>query len=115
MAASNLGSSIARRGLMAPGDAVTSLGTNGQTVTSGGTSAATPFVTGAIALLWSIFPPSVVRDGCGELCSDATLAEIAEVLGDLLGRGPPLCRLRPAGSGTEPLGGFHAIIERKVG
>ena len=41
---------------MAPGDAVTSLGTNGQPVTSGGTSAAAPFVTGAIALLWSMFP-----------------------------------------------------------
>jgi subtilisin family serine protease len=55
MAASNLGSSIARRGLMAPGDAVTSLGTNGKPVTSGGTSASAPFVTGAIALLWSMF------------------------------------------------------------
>jgi subtilisin family serine protease len=55
MAASNLGSSIGRRGLMAPGDAVTSLGTNGKPVTSGGTSAAAPFVTGAIALLWSMF------------------------------------------------------------
>jgi subtilisin family serine protease len=56
MATSNLGSSIARRGLRAPGDAVTSLGINGQPFTSGGTSAAAPFVTGTIALLWSIFP-----------------------------------------------------------
>lgn len=56
LAMSNLGSSIGRRGLMAPGDHITSLGTNGQPVTSGGTSAAAPFVTGAIALLWSIFP-----------------------------------------------------------
>jgi subtilisin family serine protease len=56
IAASNLGSSIARRGLLAPGDAVTSLGTNGKPITSGGTSAAAPFVTGAIALLWSTFP-----------------------------------------------------------
>jgi subtilisin family serine protease len=55
VAASNLGSSIARRGLMAPGDSVTSLGINAQPVTSGGTSAAAPFVTGAIALLLSIF------------------------------------------------------------
>jgi subtilisin family serine protease len=64
VAASNLGGSIARRGLMAPGDAVTSLGTNGKPVTSGGTSAAAPFVTGAIALLWSMFPdarPAEVR------------------------------------------------------
>lgn len=56
LAVSNLGNSIGRRGLMAPGEAVTSLGINGQPVTSGGTSAAAPFVTGAIALLWSIFP-----------------------------------------------------------
>ena len=55
-AASNLGSSIARRGLMAPGDAITSLGTNGQPVTSGGTSAAAPFVTGTMALLLSLLP-----------------------------------------------------------
>lgn len=53
---SNLGSSIGRRGLGAPGHRITSLGTNGNTLTSGGTSAAAPFVTGAIALLWSVFP-----------------------------------------------------------
>jgi subtilisin family serine protease len=54
--ASNLGSSIGQRGLAAPGDAVTSLSTEGQPVTFGGTSVAAPFVTGAIALLWSEFP-----------------------------------------------------------
>jgi subtilisin family serine protease len=53
---SNLGSSIGRRGLSAPGEKVTSLGTNGKPQTFGGTSAAAPFVTGAIALLWSEFP-----------------------------------------------------------
>lgn len=53
---SNLGSSIGRRGLSAPGDNITSLGTNGKSHTFGGTSAAAPFVTGAIALLWSEFP-----------------------------------------------------------
>ncbi len=53
---SNLGSSIGRRGLSAPGENVTSLGTNGKPQTFGGTSAAAPFVTGAIALLWSEFP-----------------------------------------------------------
>ena len=41
---------------MASGDNITSLGPNGQPVTSGGTSAAVPFVAGAIALLWSLFP-----------------------------------------------------------
>jgi len=53
---SNLGSSIGRRGLSAPGDKITSLGTDGKPRTLGGTSAAAPFVTGAIALLWSQFP-----------------------------------------------------------
>lgn len=53
---SNLGSSIGRRGLSAPGDGITSLGTEGQSLTLGGTSVAAPFVTGAIALLWSEFP-----------------------------------------------------------
>jgi subtilisin family serine protease len=51
---SNLGSSIGRRGLSAPGENITSLGTNGQPQVSGGTSAAAPFVTGTIALLWSL-------------------------------------------------------------
>jgi subtilisin family serine protease len=53
---SNLGGSIGRRGLGAPGETITSLGTDGNPLTSGGTSAAAPFVTGAIALLWSEFP-----------------------------------------------------------
>jgi subtilisin family serine protease len=53
---SNLAGSIGRRGLSAPGESITSLGTNGKPQISGGTSAAAPFVTGAIALLWSEFP-----------------------------------------------------------
>jgi subtilisin family serine protease len=53
---SNLGHSIGRRGLGAPGDRITSLGGDGKPLTLGGTSAAAPFVTGAIALLWSEFP-----------------------------------------------------------
>lgn len=52
----NLGNSLARRGLCAPGDGITSLALNGKPPTFGGTSAAAPFVTGAIALLRSLFP-----------------------------------------------------------
>ncbi|HLV01642.1 MAG TPA: S8 family serine peptidase [Acidobacteriota bacterium] len=53
---SNLGVSIGRRGIGAPGEAITSLGSEGKPLTLGGTSAATPFVTGTLALLWSEFP-----------------------------------------------------------
>ena len=53
---SNLGNSIGRRGLSAPGENITSLVANGKQLTFGGTSAAAPFVTGAIALVWSEFP-----------------------------------------------------------
>ena len=56
MSESNLGSSIGRHGVSAPGESVTSLGTNGKVQSFGGTSAAAPFVSGAIALLWSLFP-----------------------------------------------------------
>ncbi len=55
---SNLGSSIGRRGLCAPGDGITSIGTEGKPLTLGGTSVAAPFVTGASALLLSAFPDS---------------------------------------------------------
>ncbi|BBA33799.1 peptidase S8/S53 subtilisin kexin sedolisin [Methylocaldum marinum] len=59
---SNLGNSIGRRGLGAPGDRITSLGAGGKPVTLGGTSAAAPFVTGTIALLWSEFPTASAAD-----------------------------------------------------
>jgi subtilisin family serine protease len=54
--ASNLGRSIGRRGLSAPGEDVTSLAAGGGLMTLGGTSAAAPFVSGTLALLWSVAP-----------------------------------------------------------
>ena len=53
---SNLGRSIGSRGLRAPGENITSLGTSTPANTLGGTSVAAPFVTGAIALVWSEYP-----------------------------------------------------------
>jgi subtilisin family serine protease len=56
LAQSNLGRSMGSRGVGAPGEGVVSLAPEGEPVTSGGTSVAAPFVTGAAALLWSVFP-----------------------------------------------------------
>ena len=53
---SNLGPSIGKRGLMAPGVGITSLSSSGGYTKMSGTSVAAPFVTGVIALLWSLFP-----------------------------------------------------------
>jgi subtilisin family serine protease len=56
MISSNLGRSIGRHGLGGPGEGITSLGATAELPTMGGTSVATPFVTGAVALIWSEFP-----------------------------------------------------------
>lgn len=52
----NLSGSIGSRGLSAPGEGIVSLGSTGQSFAFQGTSVSVPFVTGAIALLWSEFP-----------------------------------------------------------
>jgi subtilisin family serine protease len=53
---SNFSAIIGKQGILAPGDNITTLGSDGKEKIFNGTSAATPFVTGALALLWSAFP-----------------------------------------------------------
>ena len=55
---SNFGPSIGNRGVMAPGINIKSTYPDGQYIYMSGTSVAAPFVTGSIALLWSLFPNS---------------------------------------------------------
>jgi len=59
---SNLGRHIGQRGLGAPGAGVTSLGAPGAPEAGDGTSVATPFVTGTLALLASLFPSATVAE-----------------------------------------------------
>ncbi len=59
---SNVGFSIGSRGLRAPGDGVISASADGPSFSSSGTSVAAPFVTGTIALLWSLFPAATAQE-----------------------------------------------------
>jgi subtilisin family serine protease len=56
MSDSDLSASIGKHGYGAPAEAITSLHPGGGVITLSGTSCACAFVTGAVALLWSLFP-----------------------------------------------------------
>lgn len=53
---SNLGYSIAKNGIMAPGINIKTTASNGGYITVTGSSFATAIVTGTLALLWSLYP-----------------------------------------------------------
>ena len=67
MALSNLGRSIGRYGVGAPGQDIASLNAAGGIVTMSGSSVATPLVTGAAALLWSLVPTATAAEIKGAL------------------------------------------------
>ncbi len=59
---SNLGLSIKKYGVMAPGINISSTFPNNRYGYMSGTSVAAPFVTGALALLWTLFPKINAQD-----------------------------------------------------
>ena len=78
----NLGDSIGRRGVRAPGQDVASIGAHGTPLAFSGTSAAAPFVTGTIALLWSAFPQASANEV--KLALERALARRTTVVPPLL-------------------------------
>ncbi len=68
---SNVGPSIGQRGVMAPGSNITSTAPGGIYTQLSGTSVATPFVTGAIALIWSEFPEATAAEILHSITSTA--------------------------------------------
>ena len=62
LAQSNVGRASGIRGVGGPGEGVVSLAPEGGPALAGGTSVAAPFVTGAAALLWSLFPAATAAE-----------------------------------------------------
>jgi subtilisin family serine protease len=81
---SNFGPTIAKQGLLAPGINITSTSPNGKYIQMGGTSFATPFVTGTIALLWSIFPKATAADIVYSIIKGASHSRTSTIIPPLL-------------------------------
>jgi subtilisin family serine protease len=62
LAQSNVGRATGMRGVGGPGEGVVSLAPEGGRDLASGTSVAAPFVTGAAALLWSLFPAATAAE-----------------------------------------------------
>jgi subtilisin family serine protease len=80
---SNFGPSIGVRGLMAPGIDITSTTSGGGYSKLSGTSFAAPFVTGTIALLWSVFPKATSAEiihSLVRICSNFSRTVIPKLL-----------------------------------
>ncbi len=59
---SNIGRGVANNGLLAPGENVLSVDSKDDYRNMTGTSVAAPFVTGTVALLWSLYPQADAQD-----------------------------------------------------
>lgn len=76
---SNRTGAITRRGLMAPGEKVDSIVSNGRPVRLSGTSISVPFVAGSAALLWSLLPGCTAFDIRSSLLCSSLRAHRPEV------------------------------------
>jgi len=83
-ATSNFGASIGNRGLMAPGINISSTTPGGQYNQMSGTSVSAPFVTGTIALLWSIFPKATAAEIKHSIKAGATYYHHRSIIPPLL-------------------------------
>jgi subtilisin family serine protease len=76
---SNIGHSIGKRGYLAPGENIISASAGGGFTQMSGTSFAVPFVTGAIALLWSLFPMASAVEIVRAILHSQQISNLSEI------------------------------------